>query len=585
MTTILPQSPTPPPNTGPAVTVTIPNPPPALVQLPTGAVIDAQVVANLDKGLTELNTALGKLEIKTNVSLPENTKIELQILRQVPQTQLMIKALNDQPIQTTGNAEKIGAAIKAAIQATLKSIPTPASPPSPEISAAKINPATTPIKLDIGALIKATLLRPIGTPTSGPQNAVATAGSTNAPTATPSALSSDPASASKPVKNAAAAKQSVQASAVKPEISGNAQNRPLTTPVSDENGHNAKTGKPAQIRAGTNYNLRFLGVSNTPQNPAQASAQSAAQGAQAKAQTAAQGANPQSSGGAPAQNVINGIVVATTPTGQPILNTPLGMMALETKLPISPGQSLSLEVISSQMQATSALSAEARFDTIFQSREWPNLADAIRQIGLNAPAVSQKIVGSTLPQPNTQLTTNILFFLNALKGGDLQSWIGNAATALLDQTSPDLLGQLDEDFFYLGRAFSEPQSNDWRTAIVPFFDGMGLEQFQMHTRGQLNEGEDGKKEDGSRFVIDIVLSNLGRFQLDGFVRTKRKRLDLVVRTEKSLPAQMRSDINKIFTDFSEASGVAGQITFQADQKFVEISIPQMNEYSNKDVTI
>ena len=107
----------------------------------------------------------------------------------------------------------------------------------------------------------------------------------------------------------------------------------------------------------------------------------------------------------------------------------------------------------------------------------------------------------------------------------------------------------------------------------------------MHTRGQQDDGEDGKKEDGSRFVIDIVLSNLGRFQLDGFVRTKRKRLDLVVRTEKSLPAQMRSDINKIFTEFSEASGVAGQITFQADQKFVEISLPPMDGHANRDVMI
>jgi hypothetical protein len=278
-------------------------------------------------------------------------------------------------------------------------------------------------------------------------------------------------------------------------------------------------------------------------------------------------------------------VVATTPSGQPIMQTPLGMMAFDTRVPLLPGQILKLEIFPSQTQVPTITSAETRFESMFQSRDWPNLKEAIGEIAQASPAIAQKLIWSTLPQPNTQLTSNTLFFLNALKGGDIRSWMGHAGVSLLAQINPELFSQLEEDFAQLGRAVIEPQTNDWRTSLVPFSSGMGLEQFQMHTRGQFEKGDDGIENKCTRFIIDVSLSRLGRIQLDGFVRGKGKRLDLIVRSDSPLPKKMRRDISKVYIDFTEAVAVSGQITFQADQKFVEISMPQLTDHPNKGIVI
>ncbi len=562
MTAIIPQ--TPPPLPGPApspqVTVTVQNPPPALTQLPTGAMIDAKVVASQGKGISELDSVFGKLSIKTSFPLPENVKLDLQILRTVPQLQLMIKAINNTSIQLPSSVENLNEAIKSA---ALKS-------PSPLLKNQSVASTTsTPIKMDIGALIKATLLRPIGNPTQPTPSPVAPVPvhSTSAaldPThggAAKPSISGALSKALKTAQNIFGGKQNTRQATQQTETKPNleiTQQKP-SAPSETQSSTSAASKIAAKLKAGTHIGLKFVGA-GTPSTQA-----------------------AQSSNTTP--NVINGIVVATTPSGQPIMNTPLGMMALDTRVPLLPGQSLRLEIIPNQIQIPSGASAESRFENMFLSRDWPNLTDAIREIGLASPAVTQKLINSTLPQPNTQLASNTLFFLNALKGGDMRSWIGTGAATLLDQINPELLGQLDEDFVQLGRAITEPQTNDWRTALVPFFNGMGLEQFQMHTQDQLQESEDGKKEKGSRFIIDVSLSRLGRIQLDGFVRTKGKRLDLIVRTDGPLPKQMRSDINKIYIDFSEAVGVTGQISFQADQKFVEISMPQLSDHENKGIVI
>jgi hypothetical protein len=197
----------------------------------------------------------------------------------------------------------------------------------------------------------------------------------------------------------------------------------------------------------------------------------------------------------------------------------------------------------------------------------------------------QKLITSTLPQANSQLTSNTLFFLNALKGGDIRSWLGNTTASILDQIKPELLIQLNEDFALLGRAVMEPQLNDWRSALIPFFTAMGLEQFQMHTQQHAAGGQDKEQKDCSRFIIDILLSKLGRFQIDGLVRAKGKRLDLVLRSEDTLPQQMRRDINNIFTNFTVTADVIGQIIFQADQPFVEVLMPQLADHPNTGLII
>jgi hypothetical protein len=61
-------------------------------------------------------------------------------------------------------------------------------------------------------------------------------------------------------------------------------------------------------------------------------------------------------------------------------------------------------------------------------------------------------------------------------------------------------------------------------------------------------------------------------QIDGLVRSKAKRLDLVVRTVEPLPSAMREDIRRLFAQATWATGIGGLVGFEARANgFVEVS--------------
>ena len=65
-------------------------------------------------------------------------------------------------------------------------------------------------------------------------------------------------------------------------------------------------------------------------------------------------------------------------------------------------------------------------------------------------------------------------------------------------------------------------------------------------------------------------------QLDGFIKKRgrddKKSFDLIVRTERRLTQRMHRDIHRIYSDFSEAAGLIGAISFQARAQFVEVAM-------------
>jgi hypothetical protein len=122
---------------------------------------------------------------------------------------------------------------------------------------------------------------------------------------------------------------------------------------------------------------------------------------------------------------------------------------------------------------------------------------------------------------------------------------------------------LDGDFQIMSRLTNEPQTGDWRLALIPLWTGQQLEQLRLFWRGK-GSGEDGESTDEeSRFVLDVDLSNLGHLQIDGLMKTKRHQLDLIIRTDQPLPTEMRADIGQLFEDTRTALGLNGQVAFQA----------------------
>jgi hypothetical protein len=492
MPTILPQptTPQPLPSGAPAVPIaTVINAPSALLQLPVGVQLPAEIIQVLARGLVEAQTDFGSVQLRTNIPLPEGAKVNLQVLRTTPQLQFAV-----QPEAATHRTFS-----RNAPSATIQ-------PPGPltqgAVAATQTAASVTLPGLAVGAVIRAT----IAAPASGP--------------VPQSNLPSSPAGA---IDEAAASAASKPTAAVP---------------------HRPPNPAPS-------FEVRITALAPAGQSlPAPVS-----------------------------PNTLSGVVTAFISGGRPAVQTPLGIITLEA-LPVDAriGSQIqfTLAPLPPQRAASSLLALDFP-ETFVQTRTWPALDEAIAHLA-HRPAESNP-AQLPLPQANRQSALNIMLVLAALRSGDARAWLGDSAT-ILENERPDLAGRLNEEFVQLARAFNEAPANDWRTALIPFFNGAHLEPVQMHLRGGKSEKGDRGEDEGARFIIDVELSHLGRVQLDGFIKkhgSDRKTFDLIVRTDRLLPQQMRLDIHHIFSAFGEAAGLSGALTFQARGQFVDVALSRITQ--------
>jgi len=265
-------------------------------------------------------------------------------------------------------------------------------------------------------------------------------------------------------------------------------------------------------------------------------------------------------------------------SGQPIVQTHWGSLVVATRTPLPPGSSITFEVLSQAAptaQAGENAATHGFRPAAFANGQWPALAEAIRTLEEINPAAAQQLIHAVMPRPGAALAGNMLFFLVAVLGGNLRGWIGDGPARILQKTNLDLFERLQGDFSRIkGIAEETRPGSDWRTTYIPIMNGAEIEQIRLYMRPVRDENEEDENEgaQGTRFVIELDLSRLGRFQLDGLVHQKGKHMDLIVRTEQKLAQKMQTDIRDIFTNAIDVTGIKGGIVFQAaPPNFVEVA--------------
>ena len=265
--------------------------------------------------------------------------------------------------------------------------------------------------------------------------------------------------------------------------------------------------------------------------------------------------------------VVTGTVIGRTPLGQPIVQTPGATMALETRALLADGAKVTFKLDSAPLLPAPSAAAQRLGRAglglgLINAKTWDDLAEALKTLAAVDPARFQQVANSALPQPGAKLTNQLLFFLNALKGGDIKTLFGDTATKLIDKQRPGLMSRLGGDFQVMSRMADEPKSGDWRLALIPLWSGEQLEQVRLYYRGG-NDEEETADPDGARFVLDLELSNLGHLQIDGLMKPAQKSLDLIMRTQQPLPADMRAEIANIAMSAQDLLGLATVVSFQA----------------------
>ncbi len=285
-------------------------------------------------------------------------------------------------------------------------------------------------------------------------------------------------------------------------------------------------------------------------------------------------------------------VVGSTATGQPLLQTSFGLVTIPGAqgLPTGTGVTLGLSPTAlggaeAAARAALGLSSGGAAGTTAAAgqpgglgRSWPALTEAFVQLSQTNPALAQTLLQTAIPQPGPQMAGALLFFMAALRGGDVRGWMGDQAARALggrDGRNP-LLSRLGDDMGQMTRTGTDAAGNEWRAFYIPLFDGRDLQQIRLFMRDPTEEGEGGKDgASGHRFLIDLDLSKLGALQLDGLARTER--LDLIVRTHRALPRDIKAEIVRLFEETAERVGLKGQVSFQATPHFPPLPFVEHNE--------
>lgn len=509
--------------------------PPALADLPAGTKLDVLVSNLVDAFQIKLSSRLGDITVKVPQQLPVKAgdALLLQLLNGGTSPRVQLTTLDGKLLTAPG---------RPASGAPGASTPggTPAS-----ISAT----APPTVQVRPGALITAQLLRPV---TLNPALTVlpSVAGS---PAGAAGAI--QPAQTGPGLSGPQAAQAAVNTAQNNVSATGGGQGSP--NPVTGQ----GLAGGNTLLPAGSGLSIKIISVTlpgtSTPSlTPSPVEGQiSLAPGA-----------------------TLNGVASGRQGVGQTVVQTHAGPISLPTQQALPPGTEIRFEINALKPLTPGAaqhgpLHAGA---APLLDGNWPTFDEALSLLQEAAPGAHQHIMQAALPRADPQLAANVLFFLSALRGGDIRNWLGDGPVRILEKLRPDLAGRLKSDMTQMTRRMDDPATGDWRVHGVPFLFGSEIDRIQLLIRDQ-DEDDDGEDEDskgGTRFVVDLNLSKLGHLQIDGLVGEKNKRLDLVLRSDDPLAPNVRDDIRQIYNEALELTGIEGSVGFQARPgNFVNIPKP------------
>lgn len=264
--------------------------------------------------------------------------------------------------------------------------------------------------------------------------------------------------------------------------------------------------------------------------------------------------------------------------GATILQTPVGTLKMYLPQKFPTGTALRLDV---QPMPTAPLpgqtlpamaTAESSSTVTTLAQTWPALDDALKLL----PSTNEgaRPLMAAMPEIGPKLTSGLLFFIAAVKTGDLKQWIGSRALAALEARSPALVERLKGDMAQLQSLLIDSPLQQWSSVMVPMMYQGQLEHARLFFRDDSETGGDGKKKKGEgdqRFIVEVDTSHLGEVQFDGFVRKSQqaKQFDLIVRTSMALPPELQAQIRTTFENGIGSSGMKGYLAFQqGSQHFV-----------------
>ena len=280
---------------------------------------------------------------------------------------------------------------------------------------------------------------------------------------------------------------------------------------------------------------------------------------------------------------IQGLVTGKAAKGQPVVRSPLGTLTLNLSAPLPIGTRLLLEVALADLdQSGSRMTRPAAGPTAL-AYHWPALQETITSLGNDPGTALQSLLGSRgVPQPGPRLSSGILFFLQALRGGLLDGWLGSPGGR-----GPGEAGarrpRLTSD---TGVHAAEPLERIRQRRVAVFSDPPLCRQraapdssFPARARCPERKIRRSRRQ-GRR---DAVRRRPGALPL-GPAAARRPGKGAALRPDDAQPQiavteAMRRDIRAIYEDALSASGYGGHIGFHASEDWQAMPLKQTAQES------
>ena len=276
----------------------------------------------------------------------------------------------------------------------------------------------------------------------------------------------------------------------------------------------------------------------------------------------------------PLPPTLSGVVAPNSQFGQPLVQTPIGLLSLNVALPA--GTQITLTTLG-PVTLPAGPSPEEEIDSPMPSSPtgWATLDEILDSLRQADPQGSQPLshhLATAGSADAARLAPALMTLAAAVQSGDPAAWLGQAAIkSLLRLGRRDLVSRLVDELGEMKARVHLHGAGQWLSLILPLPVGHQIERVRLMIRRPPEDDAEAaaRAEEGARFLLDIDMSRLGPLQLDGLVIRKAKRFDLVLRSHEPLPEDMRREIGGIFSRALEGLDMTGKASFQTAANFIE----------------
>lgn len=286
---------------------------------------------------------------------------------------------------------------------------------------------------------------------------------------------------------------------------------------------------------------------------------------------------------------IQAVVIGHETSGEALLQTPVGVLRLQSGAILTAGTTLTVEIakiVSANAQPLTPGQAATPAPITDLAQQWNSLQQIFSLLSGRDGLDGMTFAPHALPQitempkanpmnaaPKPDFSAGLLLFMTALRGGDFRNWLGKDNVQWLEERGHGaLVDKATGEFSAMSRQFTNPPSGQWQTMFFPIAVEGELQQVRWFTKRDRKPSDSrtgAPEEDDTRFVVEMELTQLGQMQMDGFIRRQlgNMQFDLVVRSSKPLPQDVQGDILQIYQSTGELTGYRGNLVFQAGKTF------------------